>query len=74
MREEYLRLVQRFGSEFRILLDLPEVELKKGAPARVVEAIQAVRSGKLEIRPGYDGVYSEIHFPFGEDKELTLFS
>ncbi|MBC7220550.1 DNA helicase UvrD [Candidatus Bipolaricaulota bacterium] len=72
---EYDRLVHRFGSEFRILLDLPEEELRRGVPPRVAEAIAKVRAGELEIEPGYDGQYGTIHIPFPtEGQELPLFA
>ena len=74
VRDEYLKLVSRFGSEFRVLLDLPEEELAPGTPPKVLSAIRKVRAGELEIRPGYDGVYGEIRIPLDEGpKELSLF-
>lgn len=74
VREEYLRLVSRFGSEFRILLDLPEGELARGTPPRILAGIRKVRAGELQIRPGYDGVYGEIRIPLDEvPQELPLF-
>ncbi len=74
VREEYLRLVARFGGEFRILLDLPEEELASGTPPRVLTALRKVRAGELDIRPGYDGVYGEIRIPLDEGpRELPLF-
>ncbi|MBC7098441.1 DNA helicase UvrD [Candidatus Bipolaricaulota bacterium] len=74
VREEYLRLVSRFGSELRILLDLPEKELSQGTPPQVLLGIRKVRAGELQIRPGYDGVYGEIRIPLDEGpRELSLF-
>ncbi|HEU67954.1 MAG TPA: DNA helicase UvrD [Candidatus Acetothermia bacterium] len=71
---EYDRLVSKFGSELAILLDLPEEELRQGAPPRVAEAVAKVRAGELEIQPGYDGQYGTIHIPFPtEGGELPLF-
>ncbi|MCX7749962.1 MAG: endonuclease Q family protein [Candidatus Bipolaricaulota bacterium] len=71
---EYTRLVERFGSELRILLDLPLADLAQGAPPRVVEAVRSVREGKLVIRPGYDGQYGEVRIPLEERyDEPTLF-
>jgi len=74
VRDEYLKLVSRFGSEFRVLLDLPEEELSPGTPPKILSAIRKVRAGELQIRPGYDGVYGEIRIPLDEGpKELSLF-
>jgi len=74
VRDEYLKLVSRFGSEFRVLLDLPEEELSPGTPPKILSTIRKVRAGELQIRPGYDGVYGEIRIPLDEGpKELSLF-
>jgi uncharacterized protein (TIGR00375 family) len=74
VQEEYIRLVTHFGSEFRILLDLPEEELAPATPPKILTAIRKVRAGELEIRPGYDGVYGEIRIPVEEGQgELPLF-
>jgi len=74
VRDEYLRLVNQFGSEFSILLDVPEEELARATPPRVGEAIRRVKRGELSIRPGYDGVYGEIRIPLPEGPpELSLF-
>lgn len=64
---EYLRLVERGGSELAILLDLPEEELARFTPPRVLEGIRRVREGRLQITPGYDGVYGVIRL-FGEER------
>jgi len=74
VEEEYARLVDRFGSEFAILLDLPLADLEQGTPARVVQAIAKVRAGELAIRPGYDGLYGKIRIPLEDaHHELPLF-
>jgi uncharacterized protein (TIGR00375 family) len=63
----YNQLIQRFGSELAVLLDAEEPELKKVVEKRLAEAIIGVREGKVEIRPGYDGVYGYPVFE-GADK------
>ncbi|MFQ6032468.1 MAG: endonuclease Q family protein [Candidatus Zixiibacteriota bacterium] len=68
---EYLRLVSTYGSEFRILLDLPLEELEKSTPPKILEGIKRVREENLDITPGFDGVYGKIQI-FGEkEKEET---
>ena len=57
---EYDRLIERYGSELAILLDLEEEELAGYTPARVLAGIMKVRRGKVRITPGYDGVYGKI--------------
>jgi uncharacterized protein (TIGR00375 family) len=68
VQNEYLRLVSVFGSEFRILLDLPLEEMEKNVPAKVLEGIKRVRDGDLHIVPGHDGVYGQIQI-FGEKEK-----
>ena len=56
----YDELIGKLGNEFSILLDVPADEIRK-VHSTVGEAIERVRAGKLHIRPGYDGIYGEVH-------------
>ncbi|HEY3247054.1 MAG TPA: endonuclease Q family protein [bacterium] len=67
VREEYFKLCARLGGEFGILLDVPLDELAKHTTARITDGIRRVREGQVEIKPGYDGTYGEIHI-FGGDR------
>jgi uncharacterized protein (TIGR00375 family) len=58
--EAYMTLIERIGSEFRILMDAAPEEIEKAGSARLAEAIGTVRSGKVHIVPGYDGEYGRI--------------
>ena len=60
---KYTSLIEEFGSEFRILLDLPREEMEGRVPERILRGIMAVRSGDVEIVPGYDGVYGQVRIP-----------
>jgi len=55
--KEYHNLVTKERSEFDVLLDLSLEELKKLTTEKIAEAIIKNREGKIEIKPGYDGVY-----------------
>jgi len=63
----YSQLIERFGSEFAVLLDSEEKELGRVVDGKLAEAIVKVREGKVEIKPGYDGVYGYPVFQ-GVDK------
>lgn len=77
VKKEYDKLIKTFSTEFKILLDIPSAELAKHAPAKVAKGIIKVREGKVEVIPGYDGVYGEIRIFGSEDeeeqKQLTFF-
>jgi uncharacterized protein (TIGR00375 family) len=66
---EYERLLERGGSEFRILLDASPDELATFVTPKVLEAITRMRQGKVSIVPGHDGVYGRISL-FPERKEM----
>jgi len=48
------------ASEFKILLDLNAIELEKIMPKVLVDGILDMRSGKVVVTPGYDGVFGKI--------------
>ncbi|MEE9614772.1 MAG: endonuclease Q family protein [Thermodesulfobacteriota bacterium] len=68
VEKEYKRIIDSGGSEFRVLLDMEEEELKKIAPPRVAEAIVKVRRGELSISPGFDGEFGKVKI-FGKTEE-----
>jgi len=79
VESEYERLIERGGSEFRILLEATPDELASFVPPHILEGIVRMRQGKVSIIPGHDGEYGKINL-FPERKEekeskdqLTLF-
>ncbi len=58
--EVYDDLLQRLGSEFRILLDVPVEEITLAGQPSIADAIARVRAGHVNIAPGYDGEYGKI--------------
>ncbi|MBZ1345106.1 MAG: endonuclease Q family protein [Candidatus Nealsonbacteria bacterium] len=78
VEKEYKNLIDKFGSEFNILLDASRSELEKADLPEIAEGIIRVREGKANIEPGYDGVYGKIRiFSKKEEKkqlrQKTLF-
>lgn len=70
--KEYDAALKRLGSEFHILLDATESELRTGLSPAVAEAVIRMRAGKVHISPGYDGEYGKISiFDEGERKEVS---
>lgn len=65
---EYERLIDKGGSEFRILLEATPDELFSFVPPHILEGIIRVRQGKVKIVPGHDGVYGKISI-FHEKRE-----
>ncbi len=62
---EHDKLIQHFGNELKILLEVSKEELEKFTTKGIAEAIVAVREGKVKYIPGYDGVYGKV--VFGEE-------
>ena len=70
VKEEYLTLVEKGGSELAVLFDLPRAELEGITLPRIAEGIIRVRHGHVEIAPGFDGEYGKIQI-FKEGDAVT---
>jgi len=64
---QFKALVDRFGSEFSVLIDADLDELGQVAGKDLAAVIRRMREGKLPVKPGYDGVYGELKLK-GEGK------
>ncbi len=78
VEQEYKSLVEKFGSELEILLNVPRKELEGFTISEVAEGIIRVREGRVIVEPGYDGVYGKIRIFSKEEhnfplKQKTLF-
>ena len=72
VEKEYEKLIEKFGNEFNILIDVPRQDLETVTLPEIAEGIIRVREGKVFIEPGYDGVYGKIRiFSKGEQKGLA---
>ncbi len=71
---EVSRLLADGRSEFQILLDMPTSKLERITSSEITTAILAMREGKVEIRPGYDGVYGRVKVKgVAMKKQSTIF-
>ena len=68
VNKEYDSLTGKFGSEFGILLDASEEELKSATSPEIAEGIIKVRKGDVVKEAGYDGVFGKIKI-FSEEKK-----
>lgn len=57
---EYQKLLQKLGSEFKILMDVPLSNIEKASSPLIREAIARMRKGDVHIAPGFDGEYGKI--------------
>ena len=58
----YNSLIDRFGDEYTVLIDVGEDALAEVTDTRVANAIVKVRTGAIRVIPGYDGVYGRLEF------------
>lgn len=70
VEKEYRQALARFGTEFDILMKVPQGELDRGINPRVAEAIARVRAGRVNVEPGYDGEYGKVSI-FGSGEESS---
>ena len=72
VRKEYEGLINHFGNELKILMDVAVKEIEGVSLAEIAEGIRRVREGKVRINPGYDGEYGEINI-FSEKERGSFF-
>jgi uncharacterized protein (TIGR00375 family) len=80
VQKKYEEMVQNIDSELKILTKTPIELLSMTAGERIAEGIQRVRSGQLEIEPGYDNTYGVVKIwtdqektDFKKDPQTSLF-
>jgi len=66
----YNTLTAKFGSEYAVLIDASQEEMSKIVNPQIAEAVTRVREGKVDVVPGYDGVYGQLLI-FPEQKETV---
>ncbi len=58
--KNYSSLVEKFGDEYTVLIDIPQDALITVVDAAIAQAIIKVRDGHAKVTPGYDGVYGQL--------------
>ncbi len=72
VQTEYFNLIDKLGDEFKILLEVSQKDIEKFTIPQVAEGIFKARKGRVNIIPGYDGVFGEVKiFSKGEQKKLS---
>jgi len=67
----YIDLLSKLGSEFNILMDVPLDDIKMASSPVFREAISRMRTGNIQIKPGYDGEFGKVRiFEEVERKEI----
>jgi uncharacterized protein (TIGR00375 family) len=56
----YNSLVDKFGDEYKVLIDASKEALSEVVEQPIAEAITRVREGSVTVVPGYDGVYGKL--------------
>ena len=69
VQETYTRLIASLGNELKVLLSCSKESIAESVGPDIAQAILEVRNGRVEIIPGYDGVYGQPVFSkTNEDK------
>jgi uncharacterized protein (TIGR00375 family) len=56
------KLVEVFGSEYKILLEAGQGEIAKVVNPKIAESVVRVREGRIKMQPGFDGEYGHPIF------------
>lgn len=68
----YNKLIEKFGNEFNIMMNVKEEELAKIVEPKIAETIIKNRQGKIEVIPGYDGEYGIPVFNAEDKKKMNI--
>jgi uncharacterized protein (TIGR00375 family) len=70
VKNEYMKLLQKLGSELKILMDLPLKDIGDAGSPILQAAVSRMRAGKVNIKPGFDGEYGKIEIFGSSPREL----
>jgi uncharacterized protein (TIGR00375 family) len=68
----YNGLIEKFGDEFKILIETPEEDLSATAGNDIAKAVVKVREGQARVIPGYDGVYGQLVLSNDQTQEKAV--
>ena len=60
VQKEYFHMLQKLGSEFEILREIPVEEIRCVSGRMIADGIARLRAGEVERIPGFDGEYGSI--------------
>jgi len=60
VKSAYDDLTKKMGSEFKILIKADLKEIEKFSSSLIVQGIERVRQGNIEVIPGYDGIFGVV--------------
>lgn len=63
----YMHLISELGNELEILTNVKVKEIENIVGDKIAEGIERVRLGRVEITPGFDGIYGSVKiWPMGK--------
>ncbi len=71
VNEKYFALIREYHNEFTILYNISAEDLVQITTPEITQAIINARLGKVEIIPGYDGIYGKIKVQSPKIKKKT---
>lgn len=60
VENKYKKLTSELNGEFNVLMYAPFEDIKLNSDERIAQAIELMRAGKVQINPGYDGVFGKV--------------
>ena len=72
--KDYQNLIDIFGTEFKILLDVSKKEMADAGHPMFAAAIAKMRKGEIYIHPGHDGEFGKISLfkKLSEEDQMKL--